>query len=163
MRWLPSRHRFALSRLIAFVISSRRKAHPPHTIYTIDHDQSAAEAHTASAIYLIATICYIAALLPFSLPVAIVVALPLTMIAMQIPIYLSGAVFLPTWQNKLAWHSLMMMTLLLAASAYIGSLDSWARYVAWSVLTLFFLNALAAAVMLALRDQVRALEQRCAG
>ena len=45
-RWLPSRHRFALARLIGYLRLRRAKAavrHSEHLILPIDRDQTAAE------------------------------------------------------------------------------------------------------------------------
>jgi hypothetical protein len=162
MKWLPSRHRFALMRLVGFLLSNRRPPVPrplSPVIYVIDRDQSAIETYGLSIVYFTVTTCYIAALLP---PRAFLAAIPLAFIAIQLPICVSGALILPKWRNNEATNSAMLMALIIAASLYFATRPSWVRFVAFAFLALVAANALAAAVMFALRDKVREQERRCA-
>jgi hypothetical protein len=151
-RWLPSRHRFALMKLVAFALAPRRTAHGPRptAIYAIDRDQSAIESYGLAILYPTIVACHLAAILP------VWAAILLAPIAIQIPIYISGIFILPKWRDNTTAHSRMMMTLLIAASIALRS------PVAWAFLALVAANALAAVVMFILRERVRELERRCA-
>jgi hypothetical protein len=160
MKWLPSRHRFALMKLIGFLLSSRRqRPEPRRVIYVVDRDQSAVENYGLAIVYFTVTTCYIAALLP---PPAFLAAVPLAAIAVELPMYLIGAAILPLWRDKQTLHSIVMMALLIAASAYFATRTTWVHFVAFAFLALVAVNAVAAVVMFALRNRVRELERRCA-
>lgn len=151
-KWLPSRHRFALMKLVAFALAPRRPApRPPHpAVYAIDRDQSALETDGLAIVYVGVTIGELAAVLPWW------AAILLGPIVIQIPIYIAGIFILPKWRDNTTANSRMMMALLIAASLYLRS------PVAWFFLGLVAANALAAVVMFLLRERVRELERRCA-
>jgi hypothetical protein len=164
--WLPSRHRFALARLIAFA----RLGNAPgainqheHLILSIDHDQTAAEMQLVAAWVFVTTMCYIAAALPINLPLAIVLAIPLAAIAIHLPIVIGGPILrlLIGDGNHIKIVSVTTMSLLLIASSYVATTTSWARLVAWLFLTIFILNGAAAAILWLMRNTVRAAEERC--
>ncbi|MEA2336532.1 MAG: hypothetical protein QOE82_539, partial [Thermoanaerobaculia bacterium] len=92
-RWLPSRHRFALARLIAYVTlrGARGVAEKPeHLILPIDRDQTAVEMNSIAVWVLATTICYVAAVLPLAWPIALIIAIPLALIAVHFPIVVIG-------------------------------------------------------------------------
>jgi hypothetical protein len=165
-RWLPSRHRFALARLIGFLRLRRSKpeAHDSeHLILSIDRDQTAAEMHLIALWTFVTTACYFAAALPLALPLSIVLAIPLAAIAIHLPIVIGGPLlrlFIGDG-NHIKIISMITMTLLLIASSYVATSASWARFIAWLFLAIFLINCLAAAILWLLRDAVKAAEERC--
>jgi hypothetical protein len=64
--------------------------------------------------------------------------------------------------NHLRRNSMILFGLMIIASAHFAMQPTLVRYVAWSFLVVVTLNAVAWLAMLALRNSVRKLEQRCA-
>ena len=156
-RWLPSRHRFALARLIAFILfrvedSRPRLSSVDHLLLAIDRDQSAIENYFLSIWFIVMAVCYIAAALPLPAAISFIVAVPLATIAMQIPIC-AGV--------PMQVSSVGFMLLLFSESAYYASTASAVRYVAWFSLIIMVMNTMAWLVMIFLRHEVRELERRC--
>lgn len=136
-RWLPSRHRFALARLIAFIMSQRKaseKMNVDHLLLAIDRDQSAPEHYFLSIWFCVAGICYVAAALPLPVVLSAILAVPIATIAMQIPMYIG----LPMRVN-----SVLLLLVEFSASAYFASTTSAVRYIAWLFIIIFFTNAIA--------------------
>lgn len=165
-RWLPSRHRFALWRLVAFV--RLRWSRPPlerpeHLILSIDRDQTAVEMHCVAAWVFVTTTCYFAAFLPFALPLSIVIAIVLAAIAIHVPIVPGGGMLrlLMGDGDRIKIISVTTMGLLLIASSYIATTTTWARYAAWFFFAILITNCIAAAILWLLRNAVRAAEERC--
>jgi hypothetical protein len=156
-KWLPSRHRFALARLIAFVRlrvegSRPRLSDVDHLVLVIDRDQSAIEHYAVSTWIFITIVSYIAASLPLPIGIAVVAALPLAAVAVQIPFYTGAGVKV---------NAVLTIVLLITASSYFGAGHSPVRYVSWFFFAVIVLNAAAWLIMIMLRDSVRNLEQRC--
>jgi hypothetical protein len=166
-RWLPSRHHFALARLIAFaqLIRGRRSASsmPEHLILSIDRGQSAAENHSAAIWIFLTTASYIAALLPMRMPLAFIAAVPLTFVILHIPIVVGGPILrlLAGDENHVNLISMTTMALLLIWSSYVARSVSWARFVAWFFFAVVAGNAISWLILWLLRRQVRAAEDRC--
>jgi hypothetical protein len=166
-RWLPSRHRFAIARLIGYLRLRRSKPAAPnseHLILSIDRDQTAAEMNIVALWVFVTTTCYIAAALPLTLPLAIILAIPLAAIAIHLPIVIGGPLlrlFIGDG-NHIKIVSVTTMSLLLIASSYVATTASWARVVAWLFFAILLINCLAAAILWLLRDAVQAAEERCA-
>jgi hypothetical protein len=165
-RWLPSRHRFALWRLAAYI--RLRWSRPPlerpeHLILSIDRDQTAAEMHGIAAWIFVTTVCYFAAFLPFALPLSILAAIVLAGIAVQIPIVPGGGMLrlLIGDGDHVKIVSVTTMGLLLIASSYVATTTTWARFVAWFFFAIVIINGVAAAILWLLRDFVRDAEERC--
>lgn len=159
MKWLPSRHHFALARLIALAMLRPK---PPaddvdHVVFAVDRHQSTAENYAVSILYTVITTCYIAALLPLSTPLALLVAVPLAQIAIQMLIVGGGLVL-----RTMTANSAFMMLAAIAASLYFATRATWVRFPAYAFLAVVALNAIAFVIMWLLRDRVRALELRCA-
>src|SRR6476620_7699211 len=94
-RLLPSRHRFALARLIAYVRLFRARPaanQPEHLILPIDRDQTAAEMNGIAIWVFVTTTCYFAAALPLAFWLAVIVAIPLAAIAIHLPIVVGGPI-----------------------------------------------------------------------
>jgi hypothetical protein len=166
-RWLPSRHRFALSRLIAYAKLRGVRAlanDAEHLILPIDRDQTAAEMNAIAIWMFVTTVCYVAATLPLIWPVAIIVAIPIAAIAIHFPIVVIGPIvrMLIGDGDHIKIISLITMSLLVIASSYVAVSNSWPRYVAWIFFAVLIANGAAAIVVRLLRGRIRAAEERCA-
>jgi hypothetical protein len=166
-RWLPSRHRFALSRLIAYAALRRARGAAKtveHLVLPIDRDQTAAEMNGAAVWVFVTTACYIAAVLSLTWPAAIAVAIPMAAIVLQFPIVVIGPIvrMLIGDGDHVKIISLITMTLLVIASSYLAASTSWARYVAWLFFAVLVANGAAAIVVWLLRGRIREAEERCA-
>lgn len=166
-RWLPSRHRFALAKLIAFV---KLRGAPPgvsdaeHLVFPIDRDQTAAEMNGVALWVFVTTVCYIAAVLPLIWPAAVIVAIPIAAIVLQFPTVIIGPIvrMLIGDGNHIKIISVIAMSLLVIASSYVAASNSWARYAAWFFFAVLILNGAAAVIVWLLRGPIRAAEERCA-
>jgi hypothetical protein len=166
-RWLPSRHRFALARLIAYATLRRARDIAPaveHLVLPIDRDQTAAEMNGAAMWVFVTTSCYIAAVLPMMWLAAIVVSIPIAAIVLQFPIVVIGPIvrMLIGDGDHVKIISVITMTLLVIASSYFAASASCARYVAWFFFGVLLANGAAAIVVWLLRGRIREAEERCA-
>lgn len=166
-RLLPSRHRFALARLIAYVRLLRARpaaSRPEHLILPIDRDQTAAEMNGIAIWIFVTTACYVAAALPLALPIAVLIGIPLAAIAIHLPIVVGGPILrlIIGDGDHVKIVSVMTMTLLLIASSYFAMSSSWARFTAWFFFAILILNSAAAVIVWLLRNPIRAAEERCA-
>lgn len=164
--WLPSRHRFAVARLIGFILLGRARSAeegPEHLILSIDRDQTAVEMHLTAFWVFATTACYIAALLPLALPLSIVLSIPLAAVAIHLPIVLGGPILraLTGDGDHIKLVSVITMGLLLMASSYMATTQTWARFVAWLFFAILLLNCAAAVILWMLRGSVQAAEERC--
>ncbi len=144
-RWLPSRHRFALFRLIAHVKTRAAKPQPREGLMLIiDRDQSAYEHYAISSWIVLTVACYLAATLfgSWPLPLGFAAALPASAIAIEIPVYVTGLAF-----NNARLNGIAFMLLMIAASVYLAVTDTWVRFAAWQFLALLALNAIVAVVL----------------
>lgn len=92
------------------------------------------------AAWMVLTIaCYFAGSLfaQWPLPLALLVALPLAFLAVQVPTVSVG--FLLPNRNNLRFVSILWMLLLLAAALYFAQSVTWLRFVAWQSLALIAL------------------------
>lgn len=165
-RWLPSRHRFAVTRLIGFFRLGRARTAeegPEHLILSIDRDQTAVEMHLTAFWVFATTACYIAASLPLALPLSIVLSIPLAAVAIHLPIVLGGPILraLTGDGDHIKLVSVITMGLLLMASSYVATTRTWARFVAWLFFSILLLNCVAAVILWMLRGSVQAAEERC--
>ncbi|MEA2240185.1 MAG: hypothetical protein QOC81_4909 [Thermoanaerobaculia bacterium] len=168
-RLLPSRHHFAIARLVAFLrlqlrADGRSVETPEHLILPIDRDQSSAEIYAIATWVFLTTASYFACLLPLPLPLALLAAIPLAFIAIHIPIVVGGPLvrLLAGEKNHVRTISAITMGALLISSLYIARTATWARVVAWLFLTVVAGNAIAAVILWMLRGRVQAAEKRCA-
>lgn len=182
-KWLPSRHRYALSKLIAFAMF-RIARHPErsersggvdlqtsaaagaapsepgmieHYVFSIDPNQSSVEAFTVAALVLITSTVDLAVLLPLRTWIAVPIAILATPWLLQIPLYVAGLLF----HNERV-TSIVILTLVAAASSFVAEMPTPARFVAWLYVAVLTLNALAWFVAQPLRKRMEALEQECA-
>ena len=168
-RWLPSRVRFAIFRLIALVVMSRAtKREHKGLVLVIDPDQSALQNHLLGAGALIAASIFIAgALIPEtgSLP-ALFLSVPLALTAYSALVVVVGVIVEPLVVKAGApislarrINGLVQMALLLGASMYFVMRPSWVRPVAAAFLTAVGVNVLASIVMLFMKSRVEALDR----
>jgi hypothetical protein len=165
-RWLPSRHRFALSRLIAYAKLRGARAianNAEHLILPIDRDQTAAEMNGVAIWVFVTTVCYVAAILPMAWPAAIITAIPIAAIVIHFPIVGIGPIvrMLIGDGDHIKITSVITMSLLVIASSYFVASSSWARYVAWFFFAVLIANGTAAILVWLLRDGIRKAEERC--
>lgn len=166
-RWLPSRHHFALARLIAYANLRRAREganDAEHLILSIDRDQTAAEMNGVAIWVFATTVCYIAAVLPLIWPAAIIVAIPIAAIVLQFPTVIIGPIvrMLIGDGNHIKIISVIAMSLLVIASSCVAASSSWARYAAWFFFAVLIMNGAAAAIVWLLGGPIRAAEKRCA-
>lgn len=167
-RWLPSRHHFALTRLIALLRAQGSTPAPKDVdrlLLSIDRDQSAAE-HYAVTLWLLTTATfYVMSLLSLPSPVEIVAAVVVAAVVIQASFVIHGAMWNllrgTNVRNNVKLNSVFLMTAMFLASAYFATLRSPVRYVAWFFFGVVILNAAAWAIMFLLRDSVRELERKC--
>jgi hypothetical protein len=97
------------------------------------------------------------------MPLAFIAAVPLTFIALHIPIVGGGLMLrlLVGDDNHVTVISVATMGLLLTWSQYVIRSASWARYVAWFFFAVVASNAISWLILWLLRGQVRAAEDRC--
>jgi len=165
-RWLPSRHRFALARLIGYLRLRRSRLtseQPEHLILSIDRDQTALEIHLVALWVFVTTVCYLAAALPLVLPLAIVLAIPLAAIVIHLPVVVGGPLLRLMFGdgNYIKIISVTTMALLLIASGYFATTATWARAVAWLFFAILIVNSLASVIVWFLRGAIQAAEERC--
>jgi hypothetical protein len=172
LRWLPSRHHFALARLVAYLVLRFSRPRPqPGLALVVDRYQSQPE-HYAMSIWATLTAgCYVVAVLTTWMPMwaAVTLAIVTTGLTVQLPLYAIGAIVLPLWERLTGTReqrhekaiSVAYMVLYLLASSYFVTRPGWVHYVAAFSLLLFAANAVAAVLMFLLRGAVRRLEQQC--
>jgi len=132
-RWLPSRHHFALARLIAFIMSragSAPKLDVDHLLLPIDRHQSAYENYVVSVWFWLTTACYLAAVLPMNPWLALLITVPAAAFVVQVPLYLGATPFI-------------LMFLYFCASVWFALVGGPIHYVAWFSLAVFASNAIA--------------------
>ena len=168
-RLLPSRHHFAIARLVAFIRlqlrgDGRAIEMPEHLILPIDRDQSSAETYSVAVWVFVTTASYFVAILPLPWPLALLAAIPLAFVAIHIPIVGGGPLLrlLAGDKNYVSAISAITMGALLLSSLYIARTATWARIVAWFFLAVVAGNAIAAVILWMLRGRVQAAEKRCA-
>lgn len=157
-RWLPSRHRFALFRLFAFLRLRNAKPEPREgLILVVDRDQTAVEHHGVSLWVLLTLACYVAATLfaSWPLPVAFGAGFLVAAAALDVPIVLIG-LLIPAKSDLSGW---LITAMLIALAVYFAMQQTWARFAAWQYLAGLAINAVAAAIVFLLRERIARLER----
>lgn len=163
-RWLPSRFHFAAARLVAWAIF--RHARPREQrglILALDRHQNAVESQVVAFGVMFASTCYAAAALARMVhpAVAAILGVPAAIVAihalMSLAWLISGLLRLRT---PVRVTSLLVMSTLIAASAYFAVSQEWVRIVARGFLVVVAVNALAALVVWTLRHRLVALERQ---
>jgi len=165
-RWLPSRHNLAVFRLGAYLRGRTARPEPAEVILFVDRFQSAVESFSLSILTVITTTCYIAATLFRSWPIAgaLAVAFPIAVLAVHLPFFiLAPLVVVLEREARLHAQSVGMMLMYVAVSAWFATSESWARFAAWPVLALAGVNAIAAVILVLMRDRVAQFESSFGG
>jgi hypothetical protein len=172
-RWLPSRFNFALFRLFAFLRMRNATPKERDVALIIDRNQNAIESFALSVWIPLTLACYVAAMLParWPRPIALICAIPIAVALPQIAIIIFGTLVIPLWnamtrgrvENVMRVTSAGMMLLFFTATLWIALSQSWARFVAWHVLVLAGLNAIAAGILFLLRGAMADLESSVGG
>ena len=160
-RWLPSRSRYALFRLYSLLrLRAATPVRRPGLIFAIDRNQNQAEYYLGSIWICTTVTIYVAALLGLFLvaPVAIVIAIAIAHVLIELPMYLLGIFVTPSMTSEKI-QSIWLFVWLTVLSSYIATLQSPARWAAYFYFVVLASNALAAVVMFALRGRVAAIER----
>ncbi|HUP45003.1 MAG TPA: hypothetical protein VM779_05775 [Thermoanaerobaculia bacterium] len=162
-RWLPSRYRFAIFRLTAWLLLRRSRSEIREgLVLGIDRDQNAVESYTVG-IWLTAnaSLFLLAFFQPYIFrPVAPVVAFLVTVIGFQVLI--TAFAFGPrSWrqQNHIELQSFTHMFVVTVAAIHFAGTDGWIRWVAWAFLLVLGINTAAAAAVRGLRGRIDAAER----
>jgi hypothetical protein len=137
-----ARHHFAFFRLLALALP--RPASDGRALRPLDRDQSAFESYSLALIVWLTAACYVYAAIPNA--IGAIIALPVVPILLQLPMFATRLI-LPSGQAHHDANARLVLTILLAASAYFALSHSWARFPAWCFIALFPINAIAAVVM----------------
>jgi hypothetical protein len=167
-RFLPSRHHFAIFRLVAWVkLLATPAARPrPGLALVVDRDQSAIEHHLAGWAFFLTTCAYMNAALSdrWNPLVAAILAIAMALVVVEIPMFALGALLtaIKPGGRRAGATSIATFLPLLLASVYYATKPGWPRLLAWSVLVVVAANLFAASVLWLLRDRVRDAERRFA-
>ncbi|HVS32787.1 MAG TPA: hypothetical protein VMS98_15190 [Thermoanaerobaculia bacterium] len=162
-RWAPSRFNFAIFRLAALVVASRAVVeHRRGEVLVIDRNQNAAESYAVSIWVVASLTAYAASLLaaPLGWIAAAIVALPAVLVLCQAAIVAGGLFVLPAIRHDhTRLNSVLLMTSLVAVSAWIASTTLWSRYVGMLFIAIVALNAIAAVPARLLRARMAAADR----
>lgn len=173
--WAPSRHRYALFRLIAYLRLARTQAQScvrdESRVLAIDRDQSMFEQYTIAVFVWVTVAAFLAAMLSTRviLPLAIAVSIPIAALLFSMGVVVTGvaitpalhAIGLPRGVSNIAPNSWVLLTCVFLPSSYFAISNSWARYPAWLFLGAMVMNGVASIVLFFLRARLRAAEARC--
>jgi hypothetical protein len=183
--WVPSRHRYALFRLIAYLRLASGADAPrgdrgrrPDTdlganavVLAIDRDQSSVEAYTVCVLVWLTVSAFFAAVLSsaLGLPAAIAVGIPIAALTLTLFVVMTGlvvtpvlhAVGLPRGPDNIAPATTVMLIAVTLAASYLATLSTWVRIPAWLFLGALGVNGVAAIFLFLVRQRVRAAESRC--
>lgn len=171
-RWLPSRYSLAMFRLYAFFRASTAPAEEhPEIVLSVETHQAAAEAFLTAAAGFVMSYVYIADVLTEVLPVlvAILLALPVTSIAIQIPLYVFGLTLTPLLrlvlrkQQSLSITSALYFLLFAASSVVMLGRSMPARVVAWAFFVACALELVSKVIAFALRERMARMEEHFGG
>ena len=158
--WLPQRFRFAIFRLLAYVMFRRaRRRASAGTALGVDRDQTALEHYTV-AIWLTATMTLFAyAVLAKALvrPAAVVLA-PIVC-AVVLHVLVLWASVLPRhwrWSYRVDFNSFLTLSAVVLSALYFATESGWIRYVAWSVIATALANAAAASILTVFKTSILA-------
>jgi hypothetical protein len=177
--WVPSRHRFAIFRAVAFVRLLRSGSFPERgskedgVVLAIDRDQSTAENYTVGIFVWLVVSSFFAALLSarLVLAAAVLIALPLGALAVSAAVVIAGLVFapvshalgVPRGPSNITLNSTGILMVVTLAASYFAASPAWVRVPAWIFLGAIVLNGLCSAALFVMRARLRGMELRCAG
>jgi ABC-type multidrug transport system fused ATPase/permease subunit len=160
-RWLPSRHHFALAKLIAMIVMkpASRAESSIKLIYAIDRDQSMVENYAVAMWLYVTGAAY---LMAATHPAAWILMPWLAGFLIHAPCFLIGWIAgLFDAEDNRKLNGVLTMGMMLIASSYFATTTSPVRFIAWFFLSIMALNAIAAVVMWMLRGTAAAMERRC--
>lgn len=163
-RRLPSRHRFALFRLAAFLRMRNTNPQPADVVLFLHRDQNAID-HYAASLWIVLTLtCYTAGALFASWPVAAALAISFVIVAaaLQVLVPFIGLLTAPAAQRHRV-SSIALMSVLILLAVHFARVPSWVRYAAWQFLAVIALNSLAAFLVFLLRGPIARLESAIIG
>jgi hypothetical protein len=165
-RWLPSRHNFALFRLLAWLRLRNARPVPSAVILGIDRHQSNTETWTVTVWVLVMATIFLSAALAIPLALSFVLAVA----GFQVALITSGLTIAPLWNavTRLGTpgvrvSSFVIMGLLTAGAAYCTTRPTWVRFAGWHFLSMLGLNAISAVIVFLLRDSIAQLEASAGG
>ena len=165
-RWLPSRHNFALFRLLAYLRLRNARPIPAEVILAVDRHQSNTETWIVTAWVTVMSTIVIATV--FAVPLAL--SFILAVLGFQAALITSGLTLAPLWNavTRLGTpgvkvSSFAIMALLAAGAAYCATRPTWVRFAGWHFLSMLALNALAAVIVFFLRGPIARLEATVGG
>jgi len=171
-RWMPSRYVFALFRLFAYLRFRNAKPEPREVLLVVERAQSNVEVTVVVSWLLLTGACYVAELGLGSWPLAVTIPVGtlLANFVLQATIVFSAFTFAPLWRRVTRLqtpasrvNSFVVLSVAAGASAYCLGHPSWVRFVAWHFFAIAALNALASAILFALRDSIARLEAAMPG
>ena len=165
-KWLPSRHRYALGRLVAYVMLrvSRGSVRPNRRIVLpIDCDQSTLENVSVALWIFVTSTLYLISLVR---PALWIVTPFVAAVLIEVPLYVTGLFIAPILraiakrpgENNQRMVSIGYFLILAGFSAWFARTLIWTRFVAYVFFAVIALNAVAFVIMLLLRDSVARLE-----
>ena len=162
-RWLPSRFNFALFRLIAYAMMRGATPERRDVSLIIDRNQNNLESHIVGIWTTLTLTCWIAGTLfaSWPVPLALIVALPVAIICLQIPVV--TVPLLRRGTNNVGLNSVIIMTLLIAAALYLTRAHTWIRFAAWQFLGGLALNVVAAPFAYLLRGSIASMDNAAGG
>jgi hypothetical protein len=171
VRRFPSRHDHGLFRLVSYLRLGNVKHEPHDGILIIERQQSNLETWTVGVWIMLTVTGYVASLLPaWPLPLALLAAVPLALLGVQVFLVLAGVTIVPAW-NAIARagtrpahvNNVFFILTMIGASLYFATRTTWVRFVAWQFLAVLVLNALSAGIVFLLRDSIAQLEASIGG
>jgi len=140
------RQNFALARLIARLGADSHAVPGPgvdRVILADDRHQSAAENYTASFSYLALVVCFLAAFMPLA------AAIPLSLIVIQIPLYVFGLAF-----NDGRINAAGYVLCAAAMACYLVLQPGWIRFAGYAFFAVVAVNAVAFVILLPQRRRL---------
>jgi hypothetical protein len=173
--WIPSRRRYALFRLAAYLRLLRtppeRRILDETKVLAIDRDQSTAETYSVAALVWLTFSCFIAELLSWWLPIGVAfsVALPIVTVALTLVgpfmavfvMPLLHTVGLPRGPHNIGVASATLLLAMSLMASYFALSNAWVRVPSRIFLGVLAMNGVAALILFALRKRVREAEMRC--
>ncbi len=160
-RWLPSRHRFALFKLLAWTRFRSSGPKPQAGLALgIDRDQSAIENYTVAAWIMASASCFTFALLDRVLLSAAAAVLAPFVAAAVLQVFVVAPGFVKAWRNRdnTGLNSFVTITAITVTAIYFAQSDQWVRIIAWLFLASLAMNAIASLVTRLLRARFAADE-----
>lgn len=162
---LPSRHHFAIFRLLAAArFPMLRPRVQRGIVLHLDEYQSSFENYTVAGIVWIIGSAYLIDALAHVVPLllAAIIGIALSPLVLQFPFYVTGAIATAIHDgDNRRLNSIAVMSVLLIASTYYAMQQTWVCWPARAFLALTALNALAAPVAWLMRERMTAMEDRC--